>query len=81
MQKALGACELNAVLAGTSVDCASDQTSALAKAAAGRHPRRPPCTATTGIGCLFVPGADPHCLGQSAVTIGTDLVQTVFGTD
>jgi len=40
------------------------------------------CTDTTGmLGCLFTPGADPHCLGQSAVTIRTSLVDTVFGTD
>lgn len=82
VQKALGACELDAVLAGTSVDCATDQTSALAKAAAQVDTRAGRCTDTTGmLGCLFVPGADPHCLGQSAVQLGTDLVQTVFGTD
>jgi hypothetical protein len=33
------------------------------------------------LGCLFTPDADPHCLGQSAVTIGTSLVDTVFGTN
>ena len=82
VQKALGGCELDAILAGTSADCASDETSALAKAAVQVDTRAGRCTDTTGmLGCLFVPGADPHCLGQSAVQIGTDLVQTVFGTD
>jgi len=70
------------VLAGTSADCATDQASALAKAAAQVDARAGRCSDTTGmLGCLFTPGADPHCLGQSAVTIGTSLVDTVFGTD
>jgi hypothetical protein len=82
VQKALGTCELAAVLAGTSADCATDQASALAKAAAQVDARAGRCSDTTGmLGCLFTPGADPHCLGQSAVTIGTSLVDTVFGTD
>jgi hypothetical protein len=33
------------------------------------------------VGTSSRPGADPHCLGQSAVTIGTTLVDTVFGTN
>lgn len=71
------------MLAGTSVDCMTDQASALAKGAAQVDARAARCTDTTGmLGCLFTPGADPHCLGQSAVTIGTTaLVDTVFGTN
>jgi hypothetical protein len=82
VQKALGGCELDAVQAGTSVDCATDQTSTLAKVAAQVDGRAGRCTDTTDmLGCLFVPGADPHCLGTAAVQIGTDLVETVFGSD
>jgi hypothetical protein len=33
------------------------------------------------LGCLFVPGADPHCLGAASVQLGTPLVETVFGID
>jgi hypothetical protein len=82
VQKALGSCELDAVQASASVDCAADQVSTLAKAAAQVDVRAGKCTDTTAmLGCLFVPGADPHCLGAAAVQIGTDLVDTVFGTD
>jgi hypothetical protein len=82
VQKALGACELDAVQASASVDCAADQVSTLAKAAAQVDVRAGKCTDTTGmLGCLFAPGADPHCLGAAAVQIGTDLVDAVFGTD
>src|SRR5262249_33586583 len=54
VQKALGACELDAVLAGTSADCASEQASALARAAAQVDARAGRCSDTTGmLGCLF----------------------------
>jgi hypothetical protein len=82
VQKSLGGCELDAVLAGASADCSTEEAPSLADAAAAVNARVDRCSDTTGmLGCLFLPSADPGCLGAAAVQIGTDLVETVFDSD
>jgi hypothetical protein len=82
IQKSLGACELRAVLAGTSADCPADLAADLADTASRIDALATRCTDTTGmLGCLFLPGADPGCLGTAATQIGTGLSETAFGPD
>jgi len=82
IQKSLGACELRAVLAGTSADCPVDLAGDLAETASRIDALAARCTDTTGmLGCLFVPGADPGCLGTAATQIGAGLSETAFGPD
>ena len=82
VQKSLGTCELRAVLAGTTADCATDLASDLDDTASRINGLLGRCTDTTGMaGCLFAPGADPACLGTAATQIGTGLSETAFGPD
>ncbi len=77
VQKTLGRCELDNITAATPVDCATAFAADLAaiRARVDAQPMR--CTDTTGLsGCLFGVGADPACLGTTATTIGSTLVDT-----
>lgn len=77
VQKALGRCELGNITASTPVDCAA-VTAADVAALRGRLDAQPQrCDDTTGLtGCLFGVGADPSCLGTTAATLGSTLVDT-----
>lgn len=79
VQRAIAACELEAVVADTEVDCEAQLAPVLAREAAKADQKLDRCTDTTGMeGCLFGPSPDPACLGLTAVQVGTTLAETVF---
>ena len=79
VQKSLARCDLGAIVAGTTTDCAADLAATLTADAATIDARFAACRDTTGmLGCRFDMGAAPACLGTAAVNIGTDLVDTLF---
>lgn len=79
VQKVLGRCDLSNITAASPVDCAATTAADVAalRARADAQPQR--CGDTTGlVGCLFGVGADPACLGTTAATLGTTLVETTI---
>jgi hypothetical protein len=81
LQKTLGLCELGNVGASTPVDCAGTLSAHIAGVAAKIDAAFDRCKDTTGmLGCRFDPEADPGCLGSTAQSIATDLVNAVFDT-
>ena len=79
MQKLLGRCELANITAATPADCAATTAADVTalRARVDAHPQR--CSDTAGLaGCLFGVGADPGCLGTTATTLGTTLVETTI---
>jgi hypothetical protein len=75
VQKLLGRCEVGNITAAAPVDCAATTAADVAalRARVDAQPQR--CGDTTGLsGCLFEVGADPTCLGTTANTLGTTLV-------
>jgi hypothetical protein len=78
VQKVLGRCELANVTAGSPVDCAAASAGAIAATQAKVNEALERCTDSTGLlGCLFEGGL-PTCLGDSAATIGSTLVDATF---
>ncbi len=78
VQKVLGRCELANVTAGSPVDCAAANAAAIAGIQAQVNEAADRCTDSTGLlGCLFEGGL-PTCLGDSAATIGSTLVDATF---
>jgi hypothetical protein len=75
VQKLLGRCEIGNITAATPVDCAATYATDLAAVRARIDAQVGRCGDTTGLGgCLFGVGADPACLGTTATTLGTTLV-------
>lgn len=80
IQKTLDRCEADNIVATSPVDCAAANASRIANAQATADATIEKCSDTSGLaGCLFEVGADPQCLGNSAASVATDLVDTVFG--
>lgn len=81
IQKALGACRLENVTAGSPVDCDAVLASAIAQEAARADAVIDRCRDTTDmLGCLFVLSPDPQCVGDASQAIAEDLVDAVFET-
>jgi hypothetical protein len=75
IQKVLGHCELGNVTAPAPVLCAATTAAAVAALQARVDAQPGRCTDTTGLSsCPFVPAADPACLGTTALTLGSALV-------
>jgi hypothetical protein len=78
VQKVLGRCEI-ANITDTPVDCGATNADALTGIQGQVNEAANRCTDSTGLlGCLFE-GGTATCLGDSSVTIGTDLVGATFG--
>jgi hypothetical protein len=86
IQRALGGCELDNVTAAMPVDCAVDEAAMLQSNQDRINAGIDRCSDTTGmLGCLFpedpmeIP--DPSCMGDAALSIGSDLVDATFGLE
>ena len=79
-QKILARCELENIGAAAPVDCAAAHAAELAAIGAGADGAAARCDDTTGLqSCLFQVGADPTCLGDTAIAVGTGLAGVTFG--
>jgi hypothetical protein len=82
IQKTLGRCELENVIAVSPSDCAVDGADKITKARTKVDSTVDKCSDTSGLdGCRFEMEADPACLGSSALDLGDTLVDSVFGLD
>ena len=80
--KILGGCELDNITAAVPVDCATEHAEALAKAKAKADGVIQKCGSTTGLdGCLFDPEFSVGCIGDAALSVSSDLTDTVFGLE
>lgn len=80
--KLLARCELANVGAGAPVDCAATNAAALASYGAQIDGTPARCADTTDLqSCVFQMGADPSCLGDAAVSLGTGLAGVTFGVE
>jgi hypothetical protein len=81
-EQLLGACELENVTAAAPVDCAAERATDLERIRADVDARLARCSDTEGLaGCYAGKDGSPTCLGEAAVTIGSDLVGATFGLD
>ncbi len=81
IEKLLGRCEVDNITAAMPVDCASALAGDIATAQSKVDARIGTCSDTTGLlGCLFET-PDPTCLGDAALTIGSDVTDAVFGLE
>jgi hypothetical protein len=79
-QKLLAACELENIGAGAPVVCTSAHGAELAEIGAKIDGVATRCADSTGLqSCVFQMGADPTCLGDTAVSLGTGIVGVTFG--
>lgn len=82
IQKTLGRCELENIIAVSPIDCAADGAEKIAKAQSKVDGVIDKCTDTTGLaGCRFEAMPDPACLGTSALGTAESLVDSAFGLD
>ncbi len=82
VQKTLGRCELENIIAVSPTDCAVAGAEKITKAQSKVDAAVDKCSDTTGLeGCRFEMSPDPACLGASALSIGDTLVDTTFGID
>jgi hypothetical protein len=80
MQTTLGKCEVDAIVSGA--DCAATEGATLDAQVAAIDALPVRCAGTTGmLGCLFDPNPDPQCLGTSARSIATTLVDATLGNE
>ncbi|TDI94712.1 MAG: hypothetical protein E2O73_16405 [Deltaproteobacteria bacterium] len=84
IHKELGECELENITSGAPVDCATNRAALIAKVQEKVDSRIDQCKDASGLlGCLFDDpnNADPSCLGNATLSIGSDLVETSFGLE
>jgi len=82
VQKTLGRCEAENVIAISPVDCALDGSAKITKAQSRVDAVIDKCSDTTGLaGCRFDAMPDTACLGTSALGIGNTLVDSTFGLE
>jgi len=80
--KILGSCELDNITAAVPVDCATEHAEALAKAKDKADGVIQKCGSTTGLdGCLFDPEFSVGCIGDTALSVASDLTDTVLGLE
>lgn len=79
VQKTLARCAVGNIGAALPVDCSAEHAAALAAAGAKVDDAATRCSDTTGLqSCVFQSGG-PTCLGDTAVALGTTLVEVNFG--
>ncbi len=79
VQKVLGRCELGNITAATPVLCAATMASKVSALQSRVDAQPARCADTAGLdGCLFEVGADPACLGTTAATLGSTLVDATI---
>jgi len=84
IQKELGECELENITSAAPVDCATERAALIAKLQEKVDSRIDQCKDTTALlGCLFDDPNSPEltCLGDSTLSIGSNLVESAFGME
>jgi hypothetical protein len=82
VQKILSRCELANIGAAAPVVCTTAHAADLAAVGARADTAATRCQDTTGLqSCAFEMMADPTCLGDTAVTLGTSIVGATFGVE
>jgi hypothetical protein len=80
VQKILARCELENIGAASAVVCVSAHGAELTEIGAGVDSAAARCADTSGLqSCVFQMGADPTCLGDTAVSLGSAIVGLTFG--
>lgn len=80
IHKSLGTCEVSNIQAVSPVDCPTAVAADIGKFQSKADSQIDACKDTTGLlGCHFEMSPVPTCLGDSALSIATDLVDQAFG--